>query len=100
MTVTTDPSSLVVSIDRDLSLSLNMQKGLGTVDEPEKLTEELRSVFTQHEVNGAVDQEGRVIKAVFVRAPRGLRYGAVARTIDAVKLSGAEPIALQIDHLN
>jgi biopolymer transport protein ExbD len=100
MPVDTDPNALVVTIDADLSLSLNSQKGLGDVDGSQKLTDELRSVFERREANGSVDAFGRTPKAVFVRAPRTLGYGSVAKTIDAVKMAGAEPIALQIDYLD
>ena len=39
-------------------------------------------------------------RSVFIKAPRGLDYGSVAKVVDAVKASGADPIALQIDDLN
>lgn len=43
---------------------------------------------------------GRVEKTVFIKAPRKLAYGEVAKVVDAVKLAGASPISLQIDDLN
>ncbi|MBA2737206.1 MAG: hypothetical protein H0U50_10535, partial [Pyrinomonadaceae bacterium] len=42
----------------------------------------------------------KVEKTVFIKAPRGTDYGSVAKVIDAVKLSGANPISLQIDGLH
>ena len=39
-------------------------------------------------------------RTVFIKAPRSLSYGNVARVVDAVKLGGAFPIALQIDSLD
>ena len=41
----------------------------------------------------------RIERTVFIKAPRSLDYGSVARVVDAVKLAGAYPISLQIDDL-
>lgn len=43
--------------------------------------------------------EANVPKTVFIKAPRGLNYGSVAKVVDAVKAPGADPISLQIDNL-
>ena len=43
--------------------------------------------------------EANVPKTVFIKAPRGLYYGSVAKVVDAVKAPGADPISLQIDNL-
>jgi biopolymer transport protein ExbD len=93
------PEALVVAISRDLSLSLNAEKSLGSVDEPENLVSRLRSVFDQRRENGAVDEHGDVQKTVFIRAPKTIGYGNVVKVIDAVKMAGAEPLSLQIDYL-
>jgi biopolymer transport protein ExbD len=45
-------------------------------------------------------EDERVLKTVFIKAPRTIPYGAVARVIDGVKGAGAEPLGLQIDDLN
>jgi biopolymer transport protein ExbD len=37
---------------------------------------------------------------VFIKAPKNLPYGDVAKVVDAVKISGASPISLQIDALD
>ena len=42
----------------------------------------------------------RIERTVFIKAPRSLDYGSVARVVDAVKLAGAYPISLQIDDLD
>lgn len=98
--VETGPETLVVMIADDLSLSLNNESDLGTIEEPGRLTERLRLVFSERFANGAFDASGAIPRAVFIRAPRRIAYGNVARAIDAVKLAGAEPIALQIDLLD
>jgi len=41
----------------------------------------------------------RIERTVFIKAPRSLDYGSVARVVDAVKVAGAYPISLQIDNL-
>ena len=43
--------------------------------------------------------DSRIERTVFVRAPASLRYGEVARVIDAIKGAGAEPVGLQTDAL-
>ena len=88
------PDALVVSIDRDLSLSMNEFRGLGTPDDPTALTEKLKWLFRER------DQRSNDKKVVFLRAPRNIAYGSVVKVIDAVKLGGAEPMALQIDRLD
>jgi len=96
----TDPRTLVVSVGRDMGLSLNGQKELGSVDDPEALIESLRSVFTQRELNGVLNNDGGVLKVVFLKAPRNIGYGSVVKVIDAVKQAGGEPLALQLDYLD
>jgi biopolymer transport protein ExbD len=95
-----NPNSLVVSIDKDLSLSLNQSTNLGTADEPEELTRRLVTVFNERSIDNDIDEKGNVVKVVLVKAPRNIAYGNVVKVIDAVKLAGADPLALQIDRLD
>jgi biopolymer transport protein ExbD len=95
-----DPRALVVNIADDRSISVNNLKGLGTPDDALKLTENLRSIFAERQQNGAIDVQGNVLKAVFIRAPRNLEYGTVVKVIDAVNAAGADPIALELDRLD
>jgi biopolymer transport protein ExbD len=46
--------------------------------------------------------DGRPVdrKAVFLKAPRALSYGDVAKVIDIMKLAGCAPIGLQIENLD
>jgi biopolymer transport protein ExbD len=44
--------------------------------------------------------EQRIARHVFIKAPRSLKYGPVARLIDDLKGAGANPVALQIDSLD
>lgn len=91
---------LVVTVNEDLSLKLNRDEGYGTVDDPAKLTERLAAVFSLRREAGVLRPESNEVeKTVFIKAPKNVNYGAVARVVDAVKLSGAEPVGLQIDGL-
>lgn len=94
-----EPNTLVVAIDRNLSLSLNHLNALGTVDDPSLLVTKLKALFSERQSNGDIDEAGNVVKSVFIKAPRNIGYGKVVKVIDAVKSSGADPLALQIDYL-
>src|SRR5437867_2342233 len=104
-----NPQTLVVIVEKDSSLTLNHERFLGTVGDPQPLIARLKDVFDQRTANGALSEandqdpdrpfEDRVQRTVFVKAPCHLSYGSVARIVDAVKLAGAYPISLQIDHL-
>lgn len=104
-----NPYALVVTIDKDLQLSLNREKDLGTANDPNKLTAKLSGVFAERIANGVYKlnlqnltetvEKDRIEKTVFIKAPRSIGYGNVAKVIDSVKGTGAEPIGLQIDDL-
>lgn len=105
-----NPLTLVVTIDKDLRLKLNgLSDDLGSVDDTGKLNEALVRLFQKRERAGTyrddvmnpmdLPLEERVVKTVFIKAPRSIKYGAVARVIDGVKGAGAQPIGLQIDDL-
>lgn len=94
------PLTLIVTVNSDYSLKLNLENDFGTVDNPEKLVEKLREIFKTRAIAG-VFREGtnEVEKTVFIKAPKAIDYGSVAKTIDAVKSASAEPVGLQIDGL-
>jgi biopolymer transport protein ExbD len=92
---------LVVTVNEDGSLRLNQEKDMGTTENPEKLVAQLQETFINREKNGVFRENSNEIeKSVFIKAPKSMKYGTVAKTVDAVKTSGASPIALQIDDLN
>lgn len=101
-TVIPDPRTLVVVVGNDLSLRLNGETALGTVNDPAKMIERLHAVFTQRMASSELSSagDGSIQRSVFVKAPSTLDYGSVAKVVDAVKQSGADPIALQIDDLD
>ena len=107
--VTPDPLTLVVTVDRDSRLKLNRGDFIGTTTETTRLTAELAEQFKRRVEAGTwrSDAAGlfslppleRIERTVFIKAPRSLRYGEVARVVDALKGVGANPIGLQIDDL-
>jgi biopolymer transport protein ExbD len=102
-------TTLVAMIERDGRLRLNGETGLGTADEPHELTSRLEKIFAERIADGNVSGSfahdpdrpagDRTERTVFIKAPRSLDYGSVARVVDAVKLAGAYPISLQLDDL-
>ena len=101
--------TLVVSVQPDRSLKLNQLDDVGTIDDQSKLQSRLVSVFAERTRNRAyradmatrsdLPESLRIEKTVFIKAPRNLPYGEVARLMDGLKATGADPIGLQIDDL-
>ncbi len=108
--VRSNPDTLVASIQNNGTISLNKETEMGTPEDPAKLIERLRQVFIERVQNGNVSASmsdaadrpfaDRIERTVFIKAPRSLRYGSVAKVVDAVKLAGAYPISLQIDDID
>jgi len=105
-----NPNTLVVTIELDNTLKLNGISDMGTVDDTSKLSAALVELFKQRKVNHAyrdefllrpdLPEDYRIEKTVFIKAPRSVAYGQVARVIDGVKGAGADPVGLQLDYLN
>ncbi|HEY0050884.1 MAG TPA: biopolymer transporter ExbD [Pyrinomonadaceae bacterium] len=103
------PHTLIVTINADSSLKLN-QEDSGSVGAPQSLTEKLSAKFEERSQSGIYDEnlvarndlpnEEKILKTVFIKAPKNFSYGEVAKVVDAVKLSGANPVGLQIDGLD
>ncbi len=97
---TPNPNTLIVTVNADHTLKLNLENDFGTVDDSAKLIAGLQSEFKKRTADGNLRQgTNEVEKTVFIKAPKNLDYGSVARVVDAVKTAGAEPIGLQIDSL-
>lgn len=104
-----NPLTLVVSIDNESMISLNQQRGMGSVDDMGKLSAELSRTFQRRReagvyhptfaVGAGASEGGGIEKTVFIKAPRSIPYGAVAKVIDGIKGAGANPVGLQIDDL-
>ncbi len=106
-----DKRTLVVTILPDGSLRLNgLSEDFGTVNDTSKLSTFLTSLFAQRLTNHVyrddmrtrmdVPEPKRIEKTVFIKAPRSVSYGNVAKVIDGLKGAGAEPVGLQLDDLN
>jgi len=103
------PLTLVVTIEPDRTLKLNSLSDMGTVDNLTPLTTKLTSVFEERLRNRAyrydliarvdLPESRRIEKTIFIKAPRNIPYGEVARVLDGLKGTGAEPIGLQLDDL-
>lgn len=101
--------TLVVTIDNESRLSLNQQAGMGSVDDMGKLSAELSQTFQMRREMGIYrgkfgggtnsTEAGGIEQTVFIKAPRSLAYGDVAKVIDGIKGAGANPVGLQIDDL-
>jgi len=103
--------TLVVTVQPDHTLKLNgLDDDMGTVEDTSKLSAALVSLFKLRTTNHVyrdemltrldVPEQYRIEKTVFVKAPRSIPYGAVAKVIDGLKGSGADPVGLQLDDLN
>lgn len=103
------PDTLVVTVNADSTLSLN-QRPVGTTNESEALVTLLKDTFAARIASGNVSDSfadvpdrptsDRIERTVFIKAPKTISYGNVARVVDAAKLAGAYPISLQIDKLD
>lgn len=101
--------TLVVTIALDRTLKLNDLSNMGTVDDLSVLNAKLISIFQDRRKNRAfragmllrvdLPEEQRIEKTVFIKAPRSIPYGEVARVLDGLKGTGADPIGLQLDDL-
>jgi len=112
-TLNVDPNilTLVVTIEPDRTLKLNsLTADMGTVDDTGKLSARLSALFQEREKNHVyraemlsrsdIPEKNRIEKTVFIRAPRSISYGEVAKVIDGIKGAGADPVGLQLDGLN
>jgi biopolymer transport protein TolR len=106
------PRTLVVSVGRDLRLTLIKGKTAvaeGSVDDPGEVAARIAEEFGRRKSLGDWKPEmiaradlapdERIERTVFVRAPRSVRYGEVAKVIDGIKGAGAQPVGLQTDEL-
>jgi biopolymer transport protein ExbD len=104
-----DIRTLVVTVNDDRTLNLNSLTDMGRVDDMTKLNQRLVSLFEERTKNRVyrddmatrsdLTDKQRIEKTVFIKAPRTISYGEVARVIDGLKGSGADPIGLQLDGL-
>ena len=104
-----DIHNLVVAIKEDGTLELNKMGDMGSVNNTGKLSAELTRIFQERTKNQAyrfdmldrndLPDEARIQKTVFIKAPKSMAYGEVAKVIDSIRGAGARPIGLQLDEL-
>ncbi|HEX8851976.1 MAG TPA: biopolymer transporter ExbD [Pyrinomonadaceae bacterium] len=106
------PRTLVVSIDESLRVKLirgREEIAEGSVADAGAVAARLAAEWRARVASGSwrldaehrrdLAPEARIERTVFVRAPRSVAYGDVAKVIDGVKGAGAEPVGLQTDEL-
>jgi biopolymer transport protein ExbD len=102
--------TLVVAIKENGMLELNEIGEMGSVNDTGKLSAKLFELFQQRLErhvyrSNMIDrldlpEEKRIERTVFIKAPRSIAYGEVAKVIDGIRGAGAEPVGLQIDELD
>lgn len=109
-TVKPNPYTLIVTVGADERLKLNHETNMGTVSDPAALVARLDGIFEQRMQNGAYAEKRmqrddlsaseRIERTVFVKAPRSIKYGEIAKVVDSLKGAGATPISFQLDDLD
>lgn len=110
--VNISPLTLIVSVEDAGALKLIRGKTTvaeGSVEEPGEVASRLAEEWRERKATGSwklgfesradLSPDERIERTVFVRAPRSIHYGEIAKVIDAVKGSGAQPVGLQTDEL-
>ncbi len=103
-----NPLTLITTIASDLKVKLN-QDPMGSVGDLSPLSQKLQQIFQSRKEQHAyrpgyetavdVPESERIEKTVTINGPKQLKYGDVAKVIDAVKSAGASPIVLQLDEI-
>jgi biopolymer transport protein ExbD len=106
------PRTLIVSVGQDLSLKLIRGDAVvaeGTVGDPNDVASRIAREWRERKDAGVwkfgfegradLPPDERIERTVFVRAPRSIAYGEVAKVIDSIKGAGAQPVGLQTDEL-
>jgi len=104
-----NPLMLVVTLSPDLRVKLN-QDSYGSVNDIEPLSEKLVNIFRERrdehaykpgfETRTDITEDERIEKTLTIKADRKIKYGDVAKVINALKGAGARPIILQLDDLS
>lgn len=92
-----NPLALLATLENGGSLSLNKEP-MGTAVDPKNLSARLKKVFQQRESEG-IFREGtnEIEKTVMLTPSPSAKYGDFVKLIETVKLSGAEPVMIQMD---
>lgn len=91
--------TLLISLSPKGNIKINSQD-IASLENTIPLTQILyRNFIEREEAKVFEPNSNKIVKAAIIKAPRSANYGDVAKVIDAVKSSGADPIILQIDDL-
>jgi len=106
------PRTLVVSVENDPSMKLTRGQTIvaeGFVGDSNEVAARLAREWRERKVAGTwkadlddrpdLAADERIERTVFIRAPRSIVYGEVAKVVDAIKGAGAQPVGLQTDEL-
>jgi biopolymer transport protein TolR len=106
------PRTLIVEIDGERRLRLRRGAQVvaaGTIEEAGEVATRIEREWQERKAAGSwksgleeradLAPDRRIERTIFLRAPRTLPYGSVARVVDHLKGAGAEPIGLQTDAL-
>ncbi len=106
------PRTLIVDVGRDSRVKLikaNETIAEGWVNDSGAVAARLAQEFAERKIIGSwklglenspeVPADERIERTVFLKAPRSVAYGEVAKVIDGIKGAGASPVGLQIDEL-
>ncbi|MGB8510959.1 MAG: biopolymer transporter ExbD [Pyrinomonadaceae bacterium] len=106
------PHTLIVSVEENLQLKLIRGETIiaeASIRDPAVIATTLAREWRERQTGGIwrlgmenrfeLAPDERIERTVFIRAPRSIGYGEVAKVIDGIKGAGAQPIGLQTDEL-
>lgn len=95
-----NPLILVAMLESNGKVLLN-REDVGTISNTERLENKLVQVFKDRESNG-VFREGtnEVEKTIYLKVSKSVKYGDFIKLAEAVKIAGAEPIAIHFDDIS
>jgi len=111
-TILVSPRTLIVDVGRDSRVKLMRADETiaeGSVNDSGAVAARLAREFAERKIVGSwklglenspeIPADERIERTVFLKAPRSIAYGEVAKVIDGIKGVGASPVGLQIDEL-
>ena len=65
-----NPDALVLAVRSDNTLRLNQLDEMGTVSDPQRAVEKLKEIFRLRTENLAFNNDGKINRSVFIKAPK------------------------------
>jgi biopolymer transport protein ExbD len=92
-----NPLILLASLGNDGRLALN-NEDMGSLSNTSALSDQLHEVFKDREGNGVFrDGTNEIEKTVFLKGSKSNKYVDFIKLVEAVKISGVDPVVIQID---